>query len=153
MRGIFRRTSKQATEQPLRIEADINALLPRSARQPEKGRFAPLTSELPDFSEEEDDDEDVQFLESLAQSVEQEVSLRPRPRRITPEQRPPEENPRRIAPHERPADETLRVFHAVPREHDTLDRTALNAYVPAVELDDLMEDLATTAAALRRKAA
>lgn len=139
MRGIFRRNRKHEEEllAPL-ASADVSTLLPRSARQPEKQRFVPLATDLPDMDEEEDD-EDIEFLESLAKSVDRQAPAPPRPAPV----------PRK----EQPDEEALRIFHAMQRTRDALDRPEVNAHVPPVELDDLLEELSMTAAALRRKAA
>ena len=142
MPGLFRRNKAQSHSS---IDPDeVAALLPASVKHPEANRFTPLGT---DFEGDEGSDEDIEFLESLVKSVDTHT---PAPRRA------PESAPALVsmqAP-SMPAVsklDGLSIFRDMPS--DTPERTTLNLKVPEVEMFDLLEDLSTTAAALRRRKA
>jgi hypothetical protein len=124
---------------------DLDDMLPASARPlPEVNRFKPLAAELPDLAAEDGPDEELEFLTSLAQSVDRDAKAPPvRPARFT--------APQIGAPALR-EEVDLSVFRDTLIDKAERDRP--NVTVADVDIDDLMEDLATTRAALRaRKAA
>lgn len=110
--------------------------LPASVRDPSLQRLDAQSQE-----ELDDEDEDISLLSSLAQEADREVKAAP---------------PRTQAPRARrfdvKAEESLDVF----REARPVERRprVLEAFrVDDVEMDDLIEQLATTAAALRQRKA
>ena len=142
MPGLFRRNKPQSQTS---IDPDeVAALLPASVKHPEANRFTPLGT---DFDGDEGSDEDIDFLESLVKSVDTHT---PAPRRA-PESAPA---PVSMQTPSMPAVsklDGLSIFRDMPS--DTPERTKLNLNVPDVEMFDLLEDLSTTAAALRRRRA
>jgi hypothetical protein len=136
MRGFFRRDGKPAKEHAISRE-EIASLLPASARHPEVNRFTPLGS---DFDGEEGSDEDIEFLESIVREVD--LSGTP-PRRLA---TAPVTAPKAVT-----QDEAMSFFVELQTERE--ERQQLPIHVEEVEMFDLLEDLSTTAAALRRRKA
>jgi hypothetical protein len=150
MRGPFQR--KKADEESHIDRREVEALLPASVRHPEANRFTPLGS---DFDGDDASDEDIEFLTSLVDSVEREriapglPAARPAP--------PPARKP--AIPVVAPASDMdvftqpdhLQLFRDM--QPDDKDRRTTNITVDDVDLGDLLEDLSTTMAALRRRKA
>jgi hypothetical protein len=136
MRGIFHRDESHTGPEIPREQ--IDAMLPASVRSPEKNRFTPLGSDAPADTE----DTDLEFLTAIARAAEADVSrtpkrtIRPALKRVT------------IAPENDGLDAFREIKH--DRERKT---TAPTIQVDDVDLIDLMEDLATIAAALRKRRA
>ena len=147
MRGLFQRHKPEDEGHIDRRE--VEALLPASVRHPEVNRFTPLGS---DFDGDDTSDEDIEFLTSLVESVEREQIapalpvVRPAP--------PPARKP--AIPAVAPASDMaafrdpdhLQLFRDM--QPDEKDRRTSNIQVDDVDLGDLLEDLSTTMAALRR---
>ncbi len=110
--------------------------VPASARSPERYRFADPPAE----GEVEEDDEDIEFLSALARQAEREAAA-------TREVRPAPARRFNVL-----ADTTLDVFRDTNVEQPR-PRVLRNIVVEPVEMDDLLEQLSTTAAALRRRRA
>jgi hypothetical protein len=109
--------------------------VPASARSAESHRLANV------FSEEiEEDDEDIDFLSTLAAQAARDVKLPPPVQTA---------KPRRFVV---PADENLELFRTTTTERPR-PRILSQVNIEHVEMDDLLERLSTTAAALRRKKA
>jgi hypothetical protein len=148
MAGLFRRSQPHGGSSISREE--IESLLPASVRHPETNRFTPLGS---DFDGEDGADEDVEFLESIVKAVdggEQPVArLAPVPPVFTVPVTTPSPA-RQIA---LAGGDELSLFREATVEQK--ERTVLQTRVDIadVEMFDLVEDLATTAAALRRRKA
>lgn len=122
---------------------ELEALFPASAKAPETQRFEP---------QDDDDEQDLEFLQRIASQVALEEQ-RARAERLAAEagERPkprPRPSPPRVV---RDEDEVLQVFRETILEEDK--RSELSKRVPAVEIGELLDDLATTAAALRRRKA
>jgi hypothetical protein len=118
----------------------LSSFLPASARPYEKQRL--ITAYGTD-DDADGPDEDIEFLTTLVDEIE----------------RQPFEEPKRLPPATietvpAPVDEEtkLNVFRAMRDEPDRV-RTSQQLGVRDVELDDLLEDLSTTAAAIRRRKA
>ncbi|HLB24197.1 MAG TPA: hypothetical protein VJP07_08885 [Dehalococcoidia bacterium] len=111
-------------------------MVPQSARAPERHRFGEPAAE-----EEDEDDEDLEFLESLARQAEREAEAQTRAARPA--------RPRRFNVK---ADTSLDVFKETTVEQPR-PRVLRNVRVDPVEMDDLLEQLSTTAAALRQRRA
>lgn len=143
MPGLFRR---QKEEPQGRVDpAEVQALLPASVRHPEANRFTPLGS---DFEGDEGSDEDIEFLTSIVESVERERALPARPA-PPPARKPPVR--RLLAEHEAEAVDHMDLFREM-QTHEPESRPR-PIVVPEVDLDDLLEELETTRAALRRRRA
>lgn len=117
--------------------------VPASARSREMQRFLPPT---PDDVDPDAPDEDVEFIASLVREIDRKPPAAPRA------QLAPQEFTERVIM-AATEEEKLNVFRSMqdepPRLRDTLASTMQD-----VEMDDLLETLSTTAAALRlRKAA
>jgi hypothetical protein len=150
MRGLFQRHKAEDAGHIDRQE--VEALLPASVRHPEANRFTPLGS---DFDGDDTSDEDIEFLTSLVESVEREQiapalpTVRPAP--------PPARKP--AIPAVPPASDMdvftqpdhMQLFHDM--RVDERDYRTNNIKVDDVDLGDLLEDLSTTIAALRRRKA
>jgi hypothetical protein len=134
MTGWLRREIDDGDAEPLADPEEVAALLPASVRSPEMNRFTPLGSDMP----EDASDPDLAFLAAIAE----EVAAPPPPA-------PVDTNPRFAAPER----DDLRAFRdlASEREHDRLAGPRVT--VENVDLADLLDDLATTVAALRRRKA
>ncbi len=138
MRGFFRRDDKPATENTISRE-EIASLLPASVRHPEVNRFTPLGS---DFDGEEGSDEDIEFLESIVREVDRRGAETPRGLVVRPDDAPKQAITQ---------DEAMSFFAELQAERE--ERQQLPIHVDEVEMFDLLEDLSTTAAALRRRKA
>jgi len=128
-------TEPENRAQPSRDEPWLR--VPASVREPERHRFAqPAPAD-----EIDEDDEDVEFLAALARQAEHEAASRTaavtaaRPRRFNVK-----------------ADDHLELFRATEVERPR-PRVLNSMEVDVVEMDDLLEQLSTTAAALRRRKA
>jgi hypothetical protein len=110
--------------------------LPASMRDPSRQR---LDAQIPD--ELDDDDEDIELLSALAQQAEREAKSAPQPAT-----RP---QARRF---DVKAEDQLDVFRETKPERRR-PRVLESFRVDDVEMDDLVEQLAMTAAALRRRKA
>ncbi len=137
MRGLFRRERTESDE-PWVDPHEVKSLLPASVKHPEANRFTPLGT---DFTGEEGSDEDIEFLTSLLSAVEQDKPAPTRPKHFAP---PQKEVPVR-------EDTALNYFREIRDDRD--ERPPLNIEVEEVEMDDLLEELSTTAAALRKRKA
>ncbi len=114
--------------------------VPASARPAERHRFN--GSEADEASGEVDEnDEDVEFLRTLAEQA----ALEAKPKQVA----VPRVPARRFNV---PADINLEVFRTTEVER-TRPRVLNQMEVDLVEMDDLLEQLSTTAAALRRRKA
>ena len=146
MAGLFNRRKREMPnkEPENRPEQRLDRLyaerVPASARSPELARLI----SLPDDDVDPDaPDEDLEFLASLAREVERTPI---EPPRVQPALRI---DTVVIAPTE---EEKLNVFRQT-RDSDERMRTSETLGVPDADLDDVLEDLATTVAALRRRRA
>jgi hypothetical protein len=146
MAGLFKRRKREMPniEPENRPEQRLGLLyaerVPASARSPELERLM----SLPDEDADPDaPDEDLEFLASLAREVERTPIELPRV------QPAPRIETVVIAPTE---EEKLNVFRQT-RDEDERVRTSQTLGVPNADLDDVLEDLATTVAALRRRRA
>jgi hypothetical protein len=170
MPSLFRRRQDRTDERDdpenrLDQRHDLLRALPASARPREMQRFAAIGATDDD---NEGPDEDIEFLESLVSEIDTAPAPDPRARPLrTPAPASADVSatslPRPAPSAPRPASITMRVptdddahlnvFRAVRGEPDRV-RTSRELRVTDVDLDDLLEDLATTAAAIRlRKAA
>jgi hypothetical protein len=134
MPSLFRK--KQTSIAPLMDAAEVLAFVPASARPSDAGRLETA------FAPEDDGGEaDMAFLASLVESVDKPATRRPSTQMGAPEYAPA-----------RPVD-ALNVFREATVERYE-PKPWLFAAIPDAGIDDLVEDLAITAAALRaRKAA
>jgi hypothetical protein len=96
--------------------------------------------DAPPIDELDDDDEDISMLATLAEQAEREASGSPTP---------PPAKARHFSVR---ADDQLDVFREIQTERPR-PRVLETVGIADVELDDLVEQLATTAAALRRRLA
>ncbi len=150
MASLFKRKKREAEaamepenrpdQQLARLHA---AMVPASARTPELQRLlAPLADE---DSDPDGPDEDLEFLASLAREIDRAPIA---PTRFQPAPVPHSEQPV-IAPTE---DQKLNFFRQMKDEPENI-RPSESLHVQDVDLDDLLETLSTTAAALRRRRA
>ena len=148
MAGLFRRPQPARTTSVSREE--IESLLPASVRHPETNRFTPLGS---DFEGEEGSDEDIEFLESIVRAVDDGERPARRPVPAPPQVPTPVTTPSPARLIALAGGDDLSLFREVQANHK--ERTVIEARVDIadVEMFDLLEDLATTAAALRRRRA
>jgi hypothetical protein len=149
--GLFRRSKPDeepvdvTPEEKPRRTGEYAAYVPASVRVPELQRLA-----IFDPASQDDDgaDEDLAFLAELASQVDAKTA---RPRTATRETRALTQNEKMI---DRKPEEMLEVFREFVTEVDTRSPVSQVIAIRDVEIDDLLEDLANTAAALRlRKAA
>lgn len=143
----------------------VSTFLPASARPYEKQRLAIYT----DVDDADGPDEDIEFLASLVKEIERQPAPPLSDKRPVPQAAaqgdsdagaPIRARPIRAMPAAAitmrvaaPDDETkLNVFRAMRDEPDRA-RTSRDLGVRDVDLDDLLEDLSTTAAAIRRRSA
>lgn len=119
---------------------ELEALFPASAKAPEAQRFEPL---------DEDDEQDLEFLQRIASQValEEQRARAAAAEAANPKPRPLPSPPRVV----RDDEEVLQVFRESIIEPD--QRSELSKRVAHVEIGELLDDLATTAAALRRRKA
>jgi hypothetical protein len=147
MPSFFRRAKRhRADEEPenlsdRRLDRYYAERVPASARSPELARLISLPDE--DDADPDAPDEDVEFFASLVKEVER------KPAAETPRSQPA---PRIEHVFAAADEEKLNVFRQMQAE-ETRIRTSETLGVPDAELDDLLEDLSTTAAALRRRRA
>ncbi len=129
-----RNKDEDAPEKILRPE--VEALLPSSMRQPEVNRLTPLGTDLPD----DVDDKDLDFLAGLAAEVDRAaapnaaVTLAPAPLRGA-----------------SPRIDDMQVFREMKDEGKQAIR--FDHEVRDIDMGDLLEELATVQAALRRRKA
>ena len=139
MAGLFRRNNKPQPQRGVSRE-EIESLLPASVRHPEANRFTPLGS---DFVGEEGSDEDIEFLESIVKEVElQEIVSRPRLVKAEAVKKAPVSQ-----------EDAMSFFREMDADREERTRDRIHIEVEDVEMFDLLEDLSTTAAALRRRKA
>jgi hypothetical protein len=146
MPSFFRRAQRhRSDEEPenladRRLDRYYAERVPASARSPELARLI----SIPDEDVDPDaPDEDVEFLASLVQEIER------KPAAETPRVLPAPHIEHVAAPTE---EEKLNVFRQMQAE-ETRVRTSETLGVVDADLDDVLEDLATTAAALRLRRA
>jgi hypothetical protein len=143
MTGWLHRVHDGDDDEPRADPGEVAALLPSSVRGPEMNRFTPLGTDAPaDLP-----DPDLVFFESIADQVRLDDGANSR----VDAPRPTAANPRIALPDR----DQLQAFREMVADRERETRSAPRLRVDHVELDDLLEDLATTAAALRqwRKAA
>lgn len=144
---LFRGPPQPEPEEPeIDRRDEVRSLLPASVKHPESNRFTPLGS---DFGGDEESDEDIEFLQTIVRAVEgepQAPASRPTPaptaiRTPAPTRRLPAR------------DDGLSAFREI--QVDRRERTVIEARVDIEDVDiaDLLDDLSTTAAALRRRKA
>lgn len=136
MAGWLRRIHDSG-EDPLVDPEEVEALLPSSVRGPEANRFTPLGSDMPDDAP----DPDLAFFSTIAAEVEREGSATESVAEIASRQTNP-----RVASVDR---DELRAFRELIAERDLDGRDRPRISVDHVDMADLLDDLATTAAALR----
>lgn len=157
MRAPFRRNRSEP--RPGVDPIELEELLPASVRQPEANRFKALgmTASIAEDGEDNSADADLDFLQSLANSIEQGSDAPELPTHFVskpqlggpvirePQSRQQTEQPER-------EQKALSLFRDTKLDRD--ERVRPNITVPDVEMSDLMEDLATLRSALlQRKAA
>ena len=142
---------------PRRLELDdttdgrreeVESLLPASVKHPEANRFTPLGSDF--AGDDEESDQDIEFFESIVRAVEGDEPApiaRPLPAPMllhTPA-------PSRLIP--QAPDDGLSAFREV--QVDRQERSVIQTHVSVEDVDmgDLLDELSTTAAALRRRKA
>jgi hypothetical protein len=171
MASLFarRRTQPQQRQDPEnRPEQQhdlLRTFLPASARPYETQRLAYAYDDEP----ADGPDEDIEFLASLVEEIERQPAPAPSERRPAPQAAaegdsdtgaslrarpirpviPPKAITMRVAP---PDESHLNVFRAM-RDEPERQRTSHDLGVRDVDLDDLLEDLSTTVAAIRRRKA
>ena len=143
--GGWLRPKKEVAE-PLVAPDEVMAYVPSSVRGPEGNRFTPLGSDMPEMDGE--DDEDLEFLESIARSLKETPdsvgqfvgtgALKPRAQQGERTQQPP------------PALDDMHVFREMSGD---LGDMKYDFKLPDVDMADLLEDLSTTASALRQRKA
>ena len=138
---LFRKPKPQPAPEPEALEAERRAeppYVPASMRP----RPAPVSPQLD--GDNEGPDEEIAFLASLAEQVAREgrapAADAPSPRRVQRTQEPEED------------DDPLRAFRAQAPVSDPYEGVR-KLHIDAVEMDELLDDLSMTAAALRRRRA
>jgi hypothetical protein len=127
---------------------EVESLLPASVKYPETNRFTPLGSDYE--GEDEETDEDIEFLHAIVRAVEGDAPVpiataAPAPLLLhTPA-------PSRRIP--QPREDELALFRELPSEHDERDTITRHVRLDHVDMADLLDELSTTAAALRRRKA
>lgn len=111
------------------------AQVPASLRDPSRQRL-----EAPSAEELEDDDEEIELLAALAEQAERELQSVPEPK------------PARARRFSVKAQDQLDVFREIQTERPR-PRVLETVRVDDVDMDDLVEQLATTMAALRQRRA
>ncbi len=144
MASIFSRRRRQPGDQdpenrPEQRHDLLHNFVPASARPIETQRLHALDALDADT---DGPDEDIKFLESLVQEIESQPSTEPVRFRPAPIETV------KLASD----DEKFNVFRAMRDEPDRA-RTSQDLGVRDVDIDDLLEDLSTTAAAIRRRKA
>jgi hypothetical protein len=142
MPGWLKRNDAQrrATLAP---RSEIEALLPASARNTEGHRFTPLGTDMPDQDGSEHDP-DLDFFASLAKEVDavEAPATAPAVARHAPVHQP-------LLP-SAPSD-ALEIFRAM--KSDDSERQTFDFKLKETDMADLLEDLSTTALALRQRKA
>ena len=133
-----------------RIREEATIYVPASARGPEMQRFqSRIGYEVDPDAELEEDDEDIEFLTSLATQIDPETPIR-RPRVSAASVGPKFKDPERIEVKERVNDAgAMNIFREHAPAYERPNSPLLN--VKEVEMDDLLETLQTTAVALRHQ--
>lgn len=148
MAGWLRKPRRHDRNDELDARRDqVDSLLPASAKHPEANRFTPLGS---DFGSDEESDEDIEFLESIVRAVEGDGDA-PMARTAPPVRmalRTPA--PARRIPV--PPEDELAPFREIQIDRERVDPRA-RLGIEDVDMADLIEELSTTAAALRRRKA
>jgi len=125
---------------------EVESLLPASVKQPETNRFTPLGSDFE--GEGEESDEDIEFFEAIVRAVEGDEPapmVKPAPMPIhTPA-------PSRRIP--APPDDDLSLFREVQVDRKERSVIAERVDIEDVDMGELLDELSTTAAALRRRKA
>jgi len=129
MAGWLRRDE----EPVIKPRAGIEDVMPRSVRGPEGQRFGRIDDVA-------DDDPDVEFVAALARS-------------ITTRTEQPAEDPATPAPDAASDDAQLAAFREYAATRMVTRVNAFPLQVRPIAIDELVEDLQTTAAALRRRKA
>jgi len=150
MAGWLRRPQRREAEDQASDNRrdEVESLLPASVKYPETNRFTPLGSDFE--GEDEDTDEDIEFLEAIVRAVE---GAAPAPvataapttlllHTPAPSRRIPQ-----------PSEDDLALFREVRSEHDERDAVTRHVRLDDVDMADLLDELSTTAAALRRRKA
>ena len=137
---LKRKTDEHA---PLVPPEELEAFLPASVRAPEVNRFTPLGSDMPE-PEDDEHDEDLDFLESIARSVEE-------PSKSVGQyiDSGPEKPPAPRQTQQQMLDE-MQVFREMKGE---ITDMRVDFKLDDVDMSDLLEDLSTTALALRQRKA
>jgi hypothetical protein len=138
MAGWLRKPKKDG--EPSVSRSEIEALLPASTRHPEANRFTPIGSDMP----EDGPDDDLEFFNTLVHEVERETQEPAVPARVR-----PTPTLQRVVP----KDDGLQLFREMSEEGRRDAVVRLNIEVADVEISDLLEDLSTIRAALRRRKA
>jgi hypothetical protein len=133
---------KKQEAEPLVPPEQVAAFVPASVRQPEVDRFTPLTSDLPEGDDDEHD-EDLDFLESIARSVEEPSKSVGQYIDTT------AAAPKARQTQQQMLDE-MQVFREMKGE---IADMKFDFKLDDVDMADLLEDLSTTASALRQRKA
>ena len=147
MASIFSRRRRQPDDQDPENRPDqrhdlLRAFVPASARPHEMQRLHALNALDANDDETDGPDEDLEFLASLVEEIERQ-----------PTQEPARFRPAPIETVKFATDEEkFNVFSAMRVEPERV-RTSQDLGVRDVDMDDLLEDLSTTAAAIRRRKA
>lgn len=136
MSSWLRNKNKEEVEPAKVLPADVEALLPASVRQPDANRFAPLESD----PAEDGKDEDLDFLAGLAAEVDRAAAPKA--------SAAPRSVPLRGAS---PRIDDLQVFREMKDDGD--QKIQFDHHLSEVDMGDLLEELATVQAALRRRKA
>lgn len=128
--------SKKDEPEPKILRPEVEALLPASARRVDPAMFAAPSDDLPDDA----DDKDLEFLAALASEVDREAA-------------PASRGPRGAAPLRgaNPRFDDMHVFREM--QDDGQETKRYDFKLGDVDMGDLLEELSTVRAALRRKAA
>jgi hypothetical protein len=149
MAGWLHRPRKPEMENSSGARRDeVESLLPASVRYPETNRFTPLGSDFK--GEDEETDEDIEFLEAIVRAVEGDAPAPAATAAPTPLLLHTPAPSRRIPP---PREDELALFREMPSEHAERHAITKHAHIDDVDMADLLDELATTAAALRRRKA
>jgi hypothetical protein len=133
-----------------RIRDEATIYVPASVRGPEMQRFqSRIANEIDVDAELEEDDEDIEFLTSLASQIDADPPIR-RTRVSAASVGPKFKDPERIEVKEQISDATaMNIFREQAPVHERSNSPLLD--VKEVEMDDLLETLQTTAVALRQR--
>jgi hypothetical protein len=128
------RKSTNRDEVPAPLRPEVEAMLPPSVRHPEANRFTPLGSDAPD----DVDDEDLEFLTTLANEVDRAA--------VSKTSAPPAAMPLRGA---NSRFDDMQVFRQMKDEGKQVTRYDHN--LRDVDMADLLEELSDVQAALRQR--